>query len=114
MDNAAVGMTQEKYIQVCEAMGTEVDMDKMPPDYHDFPSYIHTALNVFNALPDNFSGGMHPIYVGKDLASLSQLFELFEVDKPDRLMVFEVIQFLDGRARKQAIREAKKNAPKAK
>jgi len=110
LDNSKVGMTKEKYLSMCIQMGDEPDWDKCPPEYSDFPSYIHAAIDIFNSLPDTYSGGMEPLYIGKNIGPFSELCSLFDIDKEDRLMVFEVIQFLDKHAREQAIRAAKKKS----
>lgn len=107
-DNSATGMTTSKYLQMCEMMGDTPDPRKLPPEYMDFPGYVHDSIDIFNALPDTYSGGMSTVYVGKDLSSLSVLFDLFLVAQDYRMKVFRVIQFLDNRARKQAIKEANK------
>jgi hypothetical protein len=101
-------MTKEKYLAMCEALGDTPDYEKMPPDYEDFPSYVHVGIEIFNSLPDNYTGGMQPIYCGKDLSALQVLLELYDVDKDDRMKVLDVIRYLDSKARKQAIREASK------
>jgi len=114
LDNAKVGMTAESYIRMEQELGEEPDFDKMPPSYEDFPLYVHTAFEIFNALPDTYSGGMSSIYSGKNYSSLDILFSLHLVESLARLEVFEVIQFLDGRAKDTAFKEAKKAADKAK
>jgi hypothetical protein len=73
---------------------------------------VHVALDIFNALPDLYSGGMSPMYTGKDLSALNVLYDLFEVNAADRMLIFRVIQEVDARARKQAIDQAKKAAKK--
>lgn len=101
-------MTKDKYLETCRLLNEDIDFDKMPPDIEDFPTYVHQALDVFNCLPDTYSGGMEPIYSGKDYSALTGLLEVLQVDKEDMLRVFKVVHHLDGRARKQAINAAKK------
>ena len=93
---------------MCLQMGDEPEWDKCPPSFDDFPTYVHDALDIFNALPDTYSGGMEPIYSGKNIGPFTDLCTLYEVS--DRLMVFEIVQFLDNQAREQAIRAAKKKS----
>ena len=106
-DNSNAGVSAEQYLAMCKVMGDEPDMNKLPPEFGSFPSYVQIALEIFNALPDTYSGGMSPIYVGKNLSSLPVLFDLYLVGD-EKMQVFEVIRFLDNRARKQAIKEASK------
>lgn len=104
-------MTSEVYLRMCEEFGDPVDWEKIPPDYMDFPSYVHSAINIFNSLPDNYTSTMEKIiYTGKDYASLPVLFELYQTPQDDKLLIFDVIQFLDSRARKKALQEANKKS----
>lgn len=112
-DNATQGVTVEQYLAMCKAMGDEPDMNKIPPDFNSFPVYVQVSLEIFNSLPDTYSGGMSPVYTGKNLSSLPILFELYLVED-EKMRIFEVIRFLDNRARKQAIKEAEKANKKAK
>jgi hypothetical protein len=57
---------------------------------------------------------MSSIYVGKDYSSLEVFLSIQQIEGEDRLTVFEVIRFLDTRAREASLREAKKSADKAK
>lgn len=93
-------------------MNVEPEQDKMPPTLEDFPSYVHQAINLFNTLPDTYSGGMEPIFSGKDFSALPVLFEIYEVGKEDYKYILDVIQQLIRHTRKVALAEAKKNQPK--
>lgn len=94
-------------------MGDEVDWEKAPPIWEDFPSYVHTAVDVFNCLPDTYSSGMEPVYTGKDLSSFSMIArDIFELEKEDFKRVFELVMFIDSRARKEAIKKASKKGSK--
>ncbi len=102
-------MTTDKYIQMCEEFGDPIDEDAIPPSYEDFPSYVHYGILIFNALPDIYTSTMETVlFTGKDYSSLPILFELYRISQDDRLLIFEIIQFLDSRARKQALDRAKK------
>ena len=114
LDNAKVGITADTYIMMEEQLGGEIDPDKIPPSFEDFPSYVHQGIEIFNALPDTYSGGMSSMYVGKNYSSLEVLFSLYLIEGEDRFTVFEIIRFLDGRAREASYKEAKKSADKAK
>ena len=109
-DNSSRGIDTTRYLQMCETMGDIPDPNKIPPEYSDFPTYVHDAIEIFNALPDTYSGGMSTVYVGKDLASLPVLFDIYLINQGMKMKVFEVIRFLDNRARKQAVKEAEKAA----
>ena len=95
---------------MCEAYGDPIDWSKCPADLEDFPDYVVTALSIFNSLPDRYTSTMESvIYTGKDFAALPAMFDIFNVeDRDEKLLVFEVIEFLDGRAREQALKASKK------
>lgn len=106
-------MTKELYIQMAQEFGDPTDLDALPPDYMDFPSYVHSAMLIFNALPDTYTSTMENIiYTGKDYASLPILFELYQIDQDDKRLVFDVLQFIDSRTRKKAIDAVNKKAKK--
>lgn len=97
---------------MCNLLGDEIDPSQIPPEMSDFPSYVHVGIDIFNCLPDTFSGGMSSFYSGKNLASLEVLFKLFMAAEDQKLLIFGVITFLDGRARERALKEAKKASKK--
>lgn len=101
-------MTAEQYLNMCEQLGEEPDPNKIPRDLSEMPDYVLAAVEIFNCLPDNYSGGMATMYTGKDYSSLNILFDLHLIDDAERLGVFEVISWLDTRSRKHAQKEAEK------
>lgn len=109
-DNAKLGVDPDKYLAMCEALGDTPDLDKLPPNWDSFPWYVHTSMEIFNALPDTYSGGMSPVFTGKNYSSLPVMYDLYLVGDEDKMKIFEVLRFLDNRAREQAIKEAKKAA----
>ena len=108
-------MDKYKYLLMCEELGEEVDPDKIPAELSDLPEYIETALTIYDALPDMFSGGHSSIYSGKDYSSLETIFNLYYVtDAEDRLSIFKVIKHIDSRARQKAIKQAEAASKKLK
>lgn len=104
-------MTYDKYIRMCEEFGDKIDYDQIPPMYEDFPSFVHYGIQIFNMLPDNYTSTMEAtIYVGKDYSSCQMLLDLYKVPDEDRLLVVNVVHFLDSRARRKAIDNAKRKA----
>lgn len=103
-------MTREKYLDMCSQLGDEPDPDKLPPSFEDFPSYVHSAFEIYNALPDNYNGGHLSFFCGKDYSCIDTLFELYEIPKEDRLDTFRVVQLLNNREKKQARKRAEKAA----
>lgn len=97
----------ESYIQICQQLGEEIDFEKMPPSFAELPWYVKDAIEIFNSLPDTYTSAMSPLYVGKDISCLDTLFDLYSIDSDSRLLAFKVIRFLDSRAKKKAIQQAK-------
>jgi len=114
LDNAKVGITPETYLRMEEQMGREPDYSNMPPDYDDFPTYVHLAIEIFNSLPDLYSGGMSSIYVGKNYSSLDVIYSMYLVEVGEKMEIFNVLKFLDSRAKTSAMKEAQKAAKGAK
>lgn len=104
-------MTADKYIDMEERIGAEIDPNKIPPSLEDFPYYVITGMEIFNSLPDTYTGGMNSIYAGKDYSALSAMWDLYLVDEQcDRMKVFEILNLLDSRCKDQAFKAAKKAA----
>lgn len=101
-------MTAERYIETCKQLGVPVDERKMPPHIEDFPTYVHAAMNLFNILPDTYSGGMEPIFSGKDFSALPTLFNIYNVEEEDYRYIMDVILILINYSRKKAVADAKK------
>lgn len=108
LDNIQSGMTKAKYYTMCEMMGDEIDPERTPPDFEDFPLYVYHAFNIFNALPDTYTGGMESIYSGKNYSSLKTMYDIHEIALEDQFQVFTIIQHLDNRAKTKAINAAKR------
>jgi len=89
-------MSKDQYLLMCEQTGEEVDWDKCPPDWEDFPEFIVTVLNIFNSLGDRVYGVVG--YVGKDFTNLQLLIELNGIEQHQMDFLFDVILWLDSRA----------------
>ncbi len=113
LDNSGIGMSKEAYLRMCFEMGDEPDPNKIPPEITDFPIQVHQAFEIYNALSDNYvNNSVSVVFVGKDYSAFDIVAELVLVPKEDRLEVFRIVQFLDSRARQQALKDAEKAAKK--
>jgi len=85
-------MTKDKYLEMCESLGTDPDYDEIPPDFNELTHQAQDAMEIFMYLKDDWSsmGG----YLGKDLSSLSEILEIFEIPKSDWLLYFEILQVI--------------------
>lgn len=80
-------VSTDKYLEICEQLGTEPDPQKMPLTESDFPSEVQVAFFMFNLLSDVWEG-MSGSYLGKDWSHCSQLFDIYSVDDPKTTMYF--------------------------
>ena len=108
-----MGITKSKYLEICTQLNEEVDFEKMPPEFEDFPYGVQVAFDLYGKLSDRYLSGMSAMYIGKDLSTLPVLFEIYEVAKPDHKLVTDTILYIDNRARLKAQRRAEKEAKKA-
>jgi hypothetical protein len=108
--NLDTGMTQEKYLNICEQLGQEPNPDKMPPAWEDLPEIAQTAINTFNALGDRVYPEIG--YVGKDYTNLSILIDIYGIEDTDYFI--EILNWLDARAIKKSSDNLKKEYDKLK
>jgi hypothetical protein len=108
--NLDTGMTQEKYLNICEQLGQEPNPDKMPPSWEDLPEIAQTAINTFNALGDRVYPEIG--YVGKDYTNLPILIDIYGIEDTDYFI--EILNWLDARAIKKSSDNLKKEYDKLK
>lgn len=85
-------MTEEQYLMMCEEMGWEPDPNEIPLQIGDLTYESQISLQIFNSLPDKIEG-MSGSWLGKDLAGLSDLFSIYEVENRKRVFdLFLLIQ----------------------
>jgi hypothetical protein len=85
-------MTQEKYMEMCESLGTDPVPSEIPPAFSDLTFQSQDVMQIFMYLKDDWTsmGG----YVGKDLSNITKIFELFNIDKEDWLLYIEILQVI--------------------
>ncbi len=108
--NLDTGMTQEKYLNICEQIGQEPNPDKMPPSWEDLPEIAQIAINTFNALGDRVYPEIG--YVGKDFTNLPILIDIHGIEDTDYFI--EILNWLDARAIKKSSDNLKKEYDKLK
>ena len=87
-------MTKDQYFEMCEMMGTQPKEEFIPIELSDFPDELQTAFQVYQVLQDHWEG-MSGTYMGKNLSGLSEIFEVYEVDRSDRRLILEFIHLID-------------------
>lgn len=100
-------MTKSQYLDMCEQTNQEIDWEKCPPEWEDFPEFILDYMSLYNSLGDR----MYPDigYIGKDFTNFKFLREQYSVPKHQEELLFELVLFMEGRRIKEsqkAIKEA--------
>lgn len=104
------GMTKERYLTLCEQMGTQPDEKKCPPDFSDFPDSVQQAILVFNRLGDRTYPDVG--YLGKDYTSLDLHMRVNHIENED--LFLETLVRLDSYLIKRSGEQLKKARDAAK
>lgn len=107
MQDSAVGMTPESYYEMCEALGTEPVESEIPIELHSLPDIVQRCFALYRILPDIWDT-MGGNYLGKDYSIVFNLFEVYLVEEPERLIALEILQKIDSE-RSRAISEKLKS-----
>jgi len=91
LQNNSLGITKEKYLEICEVTNSEPDPDKIPVDFFDLLEDTQIAMNIVNTLPDRWDG-MSGSYQGKDLSILPCLLDLYEI--PNKLDMISLVTII--------------------
>ena len=77
---------------ICEQLGEEPDIERMPINEAAFPFEVQYALFVHSLLPDRWDG-MSGSYLGKDWSALGDILEIHEVDRRKEVVFF--LKYID-------------------
>ena len=108
--NLDTGMTSERYFEMQEQTGLEIETSEVPPDLNDFPEDVISAVSVFGRLGDRVYPEIG--YIGKDYTLLSELMLLYPINNKDFFL--EVLEWLDARVIKQSADQLKREYDKIK
>ena len=97
---------------MCEQTGEEIDWEKCPPDWEDFPEIISIILNMFNSLGDRVYPDIG--YIGKDFITFDFLLKHYKIKKHQIDFVFNTILWLDSRAIKESQKRTKREMDRIK
>lgn len=103
-------MTKDKYLSLCEQLGTEPREEKCPPGYEDFPEPVQQAIEVFNKLGDRVYPEIG--YMGKDYTSIDLHMEVIGVTQKD--IFLDTLVRLDAFMIKKSAEQLKKARDSAK
>jgi hypothetical protein len=60
-----------------EQTGEEIDWERCPPEWDDFPDSVATAMEIFNSLGDKVYPEIG--FVGKDFTNINMLYTLHDI-----------------------------------
>lgn len=100
-----VGMTKQKYLEMCEALGSEPIEEEFPVEYEDMLLDVQEALDIYGKLKDEWDT-MNGEYLGKNYSGIRDIFEMLEIPKEDRKTLFQLINTIDMH-RSNSIKENK-------
>jgi abortive infection bacteriophage resistance protein len=88
-------MTKERYLEMCEVMGSEPLDSEMPVELDDFPSLVQQVFQIYHMLKDMWDP-MGGNYLGKDNTSIFEFFNLYNLDKEERLLALSFLESIDA------------------
>ena len=71
----------DKYLRICEQLGQEPDVNKVPLTPSDFPEEVQVALFVYSLLTDVWDG-MSGTFLGKDWSGAQLVFDTYNIEEP--------------------------------
>ena len=79
-------------MKICEALGKEPDLDRMPLEDGDFPFEVQKAFFVHELMPDIWDGASCS-YFGKDWAALDVLLNAYSIE--DKSIVVFFLKYIE-------------------
>ena len=80
---------------MCEQTGQEVDWEKCPADWEDFPPLVWEMVDIYNSLGDRVAADIG--FLGKDYTNLPLIFELRGIDTHQKEVIFDLLLWLEAR-----------------
>ena len=78
-----------------EQTGEEIDWDRCPPEWEDFPSSVEIAMTIFNSLGDYVYPEIG--YTGKNFTNLELLYNFYNIkEKTEKEWIFELLLHLES------------------
>ena len=80
---------------MCEQTGEEIDWEKCPPDWEDFPDIVVSTISIFNSMGDKVYPDIG--YIGKDFTNFKFLLKYYNINNNQIDFVLDTILWLDNR-----------------
>jgi len=91
LDNAAIGVTKEAYLELCASLGNEPIDSEIPPDFEDLMYQTQITFNIYTRLQDRWDG-FSGYYMGKSYENIGTLFEVYGVNHIEEIDI--ILYFL--------------------
>lgn len=104
-------ISKKQYYELCEQLGNEPIQSEVPRDYSDLPYEVQVALDLYSYLPD-IIGDMSGSFIGKDLALLPFLFDIFEV--MNKKLVLDILKTIININRAEISKQIQRKQKKSK
>lgn len=101
-------MTKEKYLEMCEMLGSEPSDDELPVEFEDLMLDIQEILPVYGVLQDSWDY-MSGVYLGKNLSNIKYILEIYGID--DAKAALHMISIIDNIRAKQLNKKKAKGEP---
>jgi len=103
-------MTREVYFEMCAALGSEPIDSEIPVEISDFPVEIQEIFAIYYKLKDDWDT-MNGVYLGKTYTGLTDILNIYEIDKVDQKYFLEWFAVLDAARSKvfSAMRESRQS-----
>ena len=103
-------MTRERYLEMCEMMGSEPVDSEIPVEFEDFPVEVQQAILVYRMLKDEWEG-FNGLYLGKSFIGLTEVLDYMEIDAGDRKLVVQLIKLIDSVRSDQLAKQREQQKP---
>lgn len=103
-------MTRERYLEMCELMGSEPVESEIPVEFADFPIDVQQAILVYRMLKDEWEG-FNGLYLGKSYIGLTEVLDYMEIDISDRKLVVQLIKLIDNVRSDQLAKQREQQKP---
>ena len=103
-------ITADKYFEICEQLGQEPELEKIPIEGSDLPPIVQEAIGIFNMLGDRLAPDVG--YLGKDYSNLKLLMNTVHIE--DEPLFLEILNWLDSRAIEKSAETMKREHEKLK
>lgn len=78
LQNAALGVSKEVYLELCASLGNEPVDSEIPPDFEDLMYQSQIAFTIYSRLQDRWDG-FSGYYMGKSYDNLSTLLKIYDI-----------------------------------